>query len=170
MRPRVTADRLRSVLDYNPDTGVFIWKVGLSPVAPAGSVAGTISKRGRRHIAIDGIVFSAHRLAWVYVHGEWPVKQVDHRNLDRLDNRIDNLRLATNQQNAANRRALRNNRLGIKGVGISTLRVRKPQRYRARIRVNDRLIHLGYFATPEAALAAYDSAARLHFGEFARSA
>lgn len=172
MKPRVTADRLREVLHYEPSTGVFTWKVALGPAAKPGSMAGTISKRGRRHIAIDGTVFVAHRLAWLYVHGEWPNGQLDHRNLDKLDDRIENLRVTDAQGNSANKRVFRNNRLGVKGVGMP-YRPRKTStriRYRARIRVNDKLIHLGYFSTPELANAAYEVAARKHFGEFARSA
>lgn len=169
-KPRVTAERLREVLDYEADTGLFIWKVALSRIVAVGSVAGTIVGDGYRHIGIDGVYYGAHRLAWLHVHGDWPNGEVDHVNLDRSDNRISNLRLATNQTQSANRRVLKNNRLGIKGVGISTWRVRKPQRYRARIRVRDKLIHLGYFSTPEAASEAYAAAAKKHFGEFARPA
>lgn len=167
---RVTAERLRRLLDYDASTGVFIWKVSLRRNAPIGSVAGTLYKNRRRYITIDRRRYFAARLAWFYVHDVWPSRQLDHRNLERDDNRIENLRLATNQQNGANRRALKNNRLGVKGVGMSTFRKRSPQRYRARIRVDNRLIHLGYFATPEAASHAYETAARKHFGEFARSA
>lgn len=166
----ITADRLRELLSYDPTTGEFTWRVRLGPAGPVGSRAGTIYKNGRRYIAIDRKRYFAARLAWLHVHGCWPSRQVDHRNLDRADDRLENLRLATGQLNAANRRVSKNNRLGVKGVGISTLRKRKPQRYRARIRVNDRLIHLGYFDTPEEANDAYAAAARKHFGEFARSA
>lgn len=169
MKPRVTAERLRQVLDYNPATGEFRWKTKLGPVDRIGEIAGTISNRGRRHIAIDRTVFAAHRLAWLYVYGAWPSGQLDHRNLNKLDDRIENLRPATRQQNSANRPVLRNNRLGVKGVSI-TPRVRRPQRYRARIRVDNRLIHLGYFSTPEQASEAYRLAAVKHFGEFARVA
>lgn len=163
-------ERLRQVLEYDASTGIFRWKVRLSPYAPAGSIAGTISNQGYRHIAIDRVVYLAPRLAWLYVRGEWPAGEVDHRDMNRRNDRFDNLRLASNQQNSANRRVLPSNKLGVKGVGISTWRKRKPQRYRARIRVNGVLIHLGYFSTPEDAGAAYQKAATQYFGEFARSA
>lgn len=165
----MTAERLREVLAYDPGTGVFTWRIALSPVARVGSVAGTIYKNGRRYITVGRRRYFASRLAWLYVHGEWPSCQVDHRNLNRSDDRIENLRLATATQNTANRGVSRRNRLGVKGVGISTLRKRRPQRYRARIRVNGRLLHLGYFDSPETASAAYADAARQHFGEFARA-
>jgi len=165
----MTAQRVRDLLGYDPQTGVFTWKA-TARRAVAGSVAGTIYKNGRRYITIGRQRYFAHRLAWLYVHGRWPSAQIDHRNMDRDDNRIENLREATNQQNVANRGVMSSNHLGRKGVGISSDRVHAPQRYRARIRVNDKLIHLGYFSTPDLASAAYAEAAVKHFGEFARSA
>lgn len=165
----MTAELLRSLLAYDAATGVFTWRRQLSGVAPVGSVAGTIYKNCRRYITVARKRYFASQLAWLYVHGEWPSVQIDHKNTKRSDDRIDNLRLATNQQNAANKGALRNNRLGVKGVQCRS-NIRKAPRYRARIRVSDRLIQLGYYATPEAASEAYAAAARQHFGEFARSA
>lgn len=165
----LTIERLRAVLHYDPLSGVFTWraKVGTQTI---GSVAGTVYQNGRRYIAIDRRRYFAARLAWFYVHGEWPSGQIDHKNVNRLDDRIDNLRVASRSQNIANRPVTKRNRLGVKGVGISTIRVRKPQRYRARIRIDGRLIHLGYFSTPDLASSAYADAARQYFGEFARSA
>lgn len=166
----MTAERLMEILVYDADTGVFKWRVRLSPVAASGSVAGSLYKNGRRYIAIDKKRYFASHLAWLYVTSTWPSGQIDHINMNRSDDRIVNLRLATSQQNSANRRVLANNKLGVKGVGISTLRVTKQQRFRARIRVNGRLIHLGYFSTQELAAQAYSNAAKKYFGEFARSA
>lgn len=171
-QPKITDDRLRQVLNYDKNTGVFTWAQRLSPIADIGSVAGCVQPGGHIHIGIDGVYYGAHRLAWLYVTGQWPMCELDHKNLDKTDNRFNNLRLATNQQQSANRPASRNNRSGFKGVGVP-YRPRKtttPVRYRARIRVNHRLIHLGYYKSPEAANAAYAEAARLHFGGFARSA
>ena len=157
---------LRSALDYSQTTGVFTWKVKPAQCTQIGDVAGGINKRGRMMISYQRRLYQAHRLAWLYVHGSLPADQIDHIDGDRLNNAIDNLREATNQQNAANRPALRTNRHGAKGVAIAR-RVRKPARYRARIRVNNKLIHLGYFPTSDEAAAAYLSAAKVHFGEFA---
>lgn len=165
----MTRETLKHWLDYDSVTGVFRWRRKAGHML-AGEKAGTIYSNGRRHIIVAGERHFAHRLAWLYVHGVWPSDQLDHINRDRDDNRIANLREATNQQNSVNRLVLKNNRLGVKGVGISTIRKRKAQRFRARIRVNDRLIHLGYFSTPEAASAAYQAAAVRYFGEFARTA
>lgn len=166
----MTAERIRALLHYDPSTGVFVWKVRLGLSMHAGDRAGTIYKNGRRYITIDRKRYFASHLAWLHVHGEWPAVQIDHRNLNRSDDSIENLRLATSKQNAENKGVSKRNRLGVKGVGIGTLRVRMPQRYRARIRVNGQLIHLGYFSTTELASAAYAEAAQKYFGEFARSA
>lgn len=165
----LTAARVRELLDYSPATGVFLWRVGLSNGAQAGTVAGTIYKNGYVYITIDRKRYFASRLAWLHFYGEWPPAQVDHRNLNRIDNRIENLRSATNQLNAANRHVLKRNALGVKGV-VAVRNVRKAPRFRARIRVNGELIHLGYFETPALANAAYAAAAVKHFGEFARTA
>jgi len=170
MKPILTPERLRVVLNYDAQTGVFTWAKSLSPVAPAGSVAGSVQSEGDIHIGIDRVYYKAHHLAWLYVTGLWPSSEIDHANMERTDNRFANLRLATNQQQAANRAVLRNNRLGVKGVGLSYKPKHVSSRYRARIRVNNKLIHLGYYPTPEAANAAYGEAARQHFGEFARRA
>jgi hypothetical protein len=88
--------------------------------------------------------------------------EVDHINLNGLDNRRDNLRLATNSQNNMNVRRYRNNKSGFKGVHLA------KGRWRASIRLNYKLYHLGYFDTPEEAYGAYCEAAKERFGEFAR--
>lgn len=167
----MTAAILRELLNYDPSTGVFTWRVKLSPVAPVGSIAGTIYKNGRRYITVRRKRYFASRLAWLYVHGQWPHAQIDHRNLNRSDDRIDNLRAASAQDNLANRGVLRTNLLGVKGVNVAYIpaKARTPLRYRARIRMNNELIHLGYFHSPEEANAAYATAAKRHHGEFARS-
>lgn len=99
----------------------------------------------------------------VYIPGRF----VDHKDLDQLNNTRQNLRPATPQQNQANIGPQKNNKHGYKGVGFSNSVSEKP--WRARIRVNNRLIHLGYFQTAEEAQAAYSRAASEHFGEYARS-
>lgn len=166
MRTLHNIEELRSVLTYCPATGAFHWKANVSRSMQAGSRAGNVNKKGRRLLAYKGVRYMEARLAWAFVHGVWPADQIDHIDGDRLNNAINNLREATNQQNAANRPALRTNRHGAKGVAINK-RVRKAARYRARIRVNNKLIHLGYFPTSDEAAAAYLSAAKVHFGEFA---
>jgi hypothetical protein len=101
---RISVERLRKLLYYNPITGLFVWAVRNSNRAPVGSVAGTVSKRGCLDISIDGQRYKAHHLAWLYFYGEWPAQLVDHRDTNPLNNKIVNLRLATKAQNGANSR------------------------------------------------------------------
>lgn len=158
MAERVTAERLRELLDYNPATGVFKWK----PTAQKrtkGLVAGSKHRGWYWIIAIDKRQYLAHRLAWLYVHGRWPLDQIDHVNGIRFDNRIANLREATTIQNRQNRKP---KVAGLKGVW------KYYNRWRARIYANGKCIWLGTFSTQEAASAAYREAAIKHHGEFAR--
>ncbi len=108
-------------------------------------------------------------LVWLYVYRRWPEAEIDHCNVNTLDNRVNNLREATRSQNKANRRVLKTNRTGLKGVE-DTGRLSAAKRYRARIMVNGKTTNLGYFTTPELAHVAYAKAAVKYFGEFARSA
>lgn len=157
---KVTISRLREVLDYNPKTGQFRWRISNGRRAVAGEIAGSVQKNGRVHIGVDGRYYTRARLAWFYVHGKWPVLQLDHRNCIRDDDRIDNLREATNQQNVANRGSY---------TGRSKGTIRRPSgKWRARIRVNNKLISLGDFVTEAEASEAYRTAAQKFFGEFAR--
>lgn len=162
----LTAARLREVLDYNPETGEFRWRMTLSQRAPAGSVAGCISPEKYIRIRIDGVLYHGHRLAWLYVHGEWPSKRLDHKNVQRGENRIANLREATASQNLANRGLDKNNTSGVKGVSWWAGR----SKWVAKIECGGRKHTLGYFDSKEAAAAAYASAATRLFGEFARVA
>ena len=146
-------------LDYNPLTGIFTWRVKVNSRAKAGAVAGSQS-RGYWVIRVAGKLHGAHRLAWFFVYGEWP-KQIDHINGIQSDNRIANLRLATNAQNAQNSRC--RNRAGFKGVSP------KKGKWRATIKHDGRSIQIGTFASPEEAHAAYVAASRRLFGEFARN-
>jgi len=156
---KLTAERLRELLHYDPETGLFTRRVNRQGRwGKAGSVAGHINPRGYRVIWI-GCNWMAHRLAWLYVHGAWPEGQLDHINQDKTDNRIENLRLVTHAENMQNRPHQRNNVSGFKGVAPC----KKTGRWQALICSNNKQIYLGLFATPELAHAAYcDAAARLH--------
>jgi len=156
---KLTAERLRELLHYDPETGVFTRRVDRRPGVKAGDIAGHIKpNKGYRLIWI-GCNWMAHRLAWLYVHGSWPDGQLDHINQDKLDNRIANLRLVNHAQNMQNRPHQRNNVSGFKGVAPC----RKTGRWQALICSNNKQIHLGLFDSPELAHAAYcEAAARLH--------
>ena len=163
----LTAERLRELLTYAPETGLFYWKVAPSNGRTVvGSVAGRVNDEGYRKIGIDGRVYAAHRLAYLYMPGEWPKELIDHENLARDDNRWRNLRPATRTQNKAN--SLPRSACGFKGVYIT--KKRGKIRWRAQIRAEGHLHSLGYYGTPEEANAAYAAAADKLFGEFARAA
>jgi hypothetical protein len=155
--------RLHELLDYDLNTGLFRWRTPPRGRQPADGIAGTIS-HGYRVISIDGVIYRCNRLAWLYVKGEPVPPQVDHRNLDTLDNGIENLRDATHSQNHANARPQRNNTSGFKGVSWNEPR----RKWVAHIKVNGIQRNLGGFPTKEEASAAYEAAAIAAWGEFAR--
>jgi hypothetical protein len=157
----ITAEHLRELLNYDPATGVFIWKERRKGVR-VGAVAGSIYSTGYRAIKIDQRHYLAHRLAWLYVRGEWPIVDIDHINRQRADNRITNLRPATRSQNQANVPIWRTSSSGYRGVTR-----RRSGRWGAGINAHGRRIELGTFGTPEEASAAYRAAAVAHYGKFA---
>lgn len=157
-KPALTAERVRELLHYDPETGVFTWRVNRGGGIKAGDIAGAIKPKGYRIIWIAGN-HRAHRLAWLYVHGTWPKDQIDHINHIKDDNRIANLREVTNGQNMQNRPHQRNSPSGFKGVLGRTPSGRWP----AKIAANGKQYWLGMHDSPEEAYAAYcAAAARLH--------
>ena len=158
----ITRARLREVLDYNSETGVFTWKIDRRSVK-AGDEAGCSRSDGYTDIRVDGVLYRANRLAWLYVHGTLPLL-VDHENTIRSDNRICNLRPATYSQNAANSKLSKRNTSGYKGVSLDG----ESGKWRAIIRVSGEHFSLGRFTDIKDAAVAYRSAAVHHFGEFAR--
>lgn len=166
----ISVKRVREVLVYDPETGVFTWRASQGR-CKAGAVAGTVqaTKGGmyrRRVICVDGKMCKAHRLAWLWVHNEWPDGEIDHINGDATDNRLVNLRVTDRLGNLRNRRAP-SHKLASKLKGVSVC-AKSRGRWRARIRVAGVEMHLGTFGTEDAAHAAYAAAAKQHFGEFAR--
>jgi hypothetical protein len=161
----ITAERLRELLHYDPETGVFTWRLPRRGVR-AGYEAGASRSDGYRRIQVDGRVIYAHRLAWPYMTGEWPDAEIDHINGDPSDNRIVNLRPATRSQNSANGRKPSDNTSGLKGVSWHA----RGRKWRAQIVVNGKCRHLGLFDCPAAAHAAYLAATEKFFGEYARVA
>jgi hypothetical protein len=157
----LTADRLREVLSYSPESGQFIW-LKTQGRAAAGSVAGAIHKYGYRVISVDRKGYGAHRLAWLYVHGEWPKEEIDHINGDRQDNCISNLRDVSPRVNSQNRKGPRQGKqLPLMGVRKATI----GRQFTASINVGGRVIWLGGYDTPEAAHAAYMAAKKeMHQG------
>jgi hypothetical protein len=172
---QLTADTVREVLDYNPETGIFIWKVRDRRWFKrdrswkqwndkyAGTVAGSLNKNGYRAITLDYKAYYAHRLAWLYIYGVWPENEIDHINHIKDDNRINNLREATRSQNEMNGSRLKWGVSQYRGVSWSI----EKNKWRSYIKVNGTFHHLGYFTVEEDAARAYDRAAIKHFGEYA---
>ena len=154
MKPRnpdITAEQVRSLLDYSPETGAFKWKVSKAKRLRVGDVAGCQHKRGYWVIVIDGRGYLAHRLAWAHTYGVWPEDQLDHKNGIRNDNRISNLREATNAENHQNKGARADNTSGYQGVSYKKDR----NKWFSQIEANGKNKHLGYFDSPESAYSAY---------------
>lgn len=164
-RSTLTAARLRKLLDYEPATGEFVWLLCPENPARVGKPAGWLEPKGYRRLCIDGRNYQAHRLAWLWMTGKWPIAQLDHRNLFKADNRWSNLRPATNTQNHQNVPKRRCNTSGIKGVYWH----KRLARWHASIQVDGKLKFLGYRDKKEKAAALYASAAKQYFGEFART-
>ena len=164
----LTAERLREVLHYDPATGLWRWLVTLSNRAQAGTQAGSLRKRGDITIRIDGVEYKAHRLAWLYMMGEWPPDQIDHKNLVRSHNWWDNLRLADNSQNNANRPGKVGTQTGVKNVSYYPEKS-KANPYVAYGQKNQKRVYVGAFSTLEDAAAAAFAHARQEFGAFAHA-
>lgn len=156
----LTQVHLKHRLKYDRSTGVFVWR-NPSKYRPEykGRPAGSVDGRGYVQITIDGVGYKAHRLAWLYVHGVWPESLLDHKNGDRADNRLANLRPATHRVNAENRRTARSGHaIGLLGVVWR----KRNQKFEARISVDKKYRYLGLFDTAEAAHQAYVAAKRQH--------
>jgi hypothetical protein len=166
VRSRLTQARVKEALLYAPESGAFTWRIRRNShggkVRP-GAPAGQVNKYGYVVIGLDGERHFAHRIAWLYMTGEWPSIEVDHENRTPGDNRWINLRPATATQNKMNTRIRCDNRSGIKGVGFD----KERRRWVARLKVNGVMLLLKRFDTIEEAAAARRAAELQHFGEFA---
>jgi hypothetical protein len=159
--PALTAHRLRELLSYNQETGVFTWRVSRGGVS-AGAQANSKDHRGYMRVRIAGVDYATHRLAWLYVTGSWPDHEIDHINKIKTDNRFANLRDVTATINMQNQiAAMTHGKSGFLGVTWH----KNGQRWQAQIKVSGKNIHLGLFSTAEDAHGAYLSAKRaLHEG------
>ena len=140
---KITQKELVGILDYNPDSGVFIWKQNRGNAgAKKGDIAGSINNEGYLHIRVGkGRRYKAHRLAWLYIYGEYPNGDIDHINHIRTDNRISNLRVVSNRENSINRSITRKNKSCV--VGVHWCKDRN--KWHSDIRDGGKRINLGYF-------------------------
>lgn len=159
----LTAERLRAVLRYEPETGNFIWlESGRGRYKRTGTVAGTLSRWGYTVIGVDGTQYLAHRMVWLCIHGEWPGQEIDHINGVKTDNRIANLRDVSRSVNQENIRTARSDsKSGMLGVSWNV----QQSKWIASIQVNRKPIYLGQFDEKTAAQAVYLAAKReMHAG------
>ena len=147
-------DDIRKRLSYDPKTGVLRWRAN-------GRIAGCLDHRGYRFVRVNWRLFLAHRIAWMLHYGAWPQGDLDHKNRDKSDNRITNLRLATRVQNIANAPA--RNRAGLpKGC----YRLKGHQRFYSQIKIGGEIRRLGTFDTAAEAAAAFEDAHRDEHGTY----
>jgi hypothetical protein len=159
----ISPENVRELFDYDVCTGFLNWKVKPAKCIVVGDRAGIFKKRhGYRHLRYKYKDFLEHRVIWLWCNGSWPEHQIDHINGNRTDNRISNLRQATNAQNGWNAISKKKNG-GLKGAYFK----KQTNRWQSTIRHNGSVHYLGCFLTEEEAHAAYAQAAtRLH-GEYA---
>ena len=160
----LTQKELKKQLNYNPDTGIFIWIIGKTNRVNAGDRAGYKNGRGYMQIKINNKQYILSRLAWLYMTGEWPEHFIDHINGITDDDRFCNLRDATPTQNSINKKIPSTNTSGFKGVSFR----KGAKKWTAQIRMNGKKKHLGYFDCPKKASKAYEDAAKEVFGEYRR--
>ncbi|WP_395454812.1 HNH endonuclease signature motif containing protein [Azospirillum melinis] len=159
-----TQERVRELFNYDPETGIFTWRISRTGSIRVGQVAGTVRKvTGYVRIHVDGKFYYAHRLAWLYMTGEWPAEEIDHINRQGGDNRFANLRPASRAQNGGNTSIRRRNKSGVKGVSW----YKRGRKWKAQIMMNGKNCSLGCFNTISEAAAAYAAAAELCYGEYA---
>ena len=154
----LTQSYLKEILSYDPETGIFIWLVSNSNRVRIGSEAGAYSQ-GYCRISVNGKIYSAHRLAFLYMTGEFPVDHVDHIDHDRRNNKWSNLRTVTYKENSKNRSIYKRNKSGFTGVCWH----KASAKWRVRIKIDGKDRHLGYFTDKKLAIAAR-SAANIEFG------
>lgn len=153
IRNDLTAEFVRSLLGYDGETGIFIWKKRSGPLI-VGSRAGYLRKDGYREIMIKGHSYLEHRLAWLILHGEWPVLDVDHKDTNKSNNAAKNLRQATRSNNCFN--------ADHRGYYF----IKDRQKYRVAVTVNGRVKIVGSYDTAEEAAAARLVAVHNHYGEY----
>lgn len=148
----LTQIRLKELFLYDEFTGLFIRK-------KTNKVTGTLHKEGYIQISVDCKLYLAHRLAWLYMYGNFPKLKIDHKDCNKANNRISNLRDVSNQFNCQNKiRSNKNNKYGLLGAHLD----KKTGKFCARISVNGKTIHIGMYKTKEEAHQSYIEAKRIY--------
>lgn len=159
MKDTISQQELKETLDYNKSTGVFRWKSYRNWRSLEGSVAGTVKPTGYRDVKLFGKIYKAHRLAWLYVYGEFPPKHMDHINHMQDDNRVSNLRCVNVKENMLNKSMYHSNKSGVVGVNWHE----KSNKWQAQIMGFGKKVSLGYFALKADAVEARQKA-EIKFG------
>ena len=170
IRDDVTAEFVRQVFDYNADLGCLIWKYRPDRSARwngryAGKPAGTVSFHKRHIVKVNKKSYHTPRIIWLWMTGKWPCHEVDHIDCNPLNNRWDNLRDATRNQNQHNSQIYKTNTSGFKGVYFD----KQSGKWKAQISLHGKRHNLGRYQTPEDAYAAYCRAGQTMHGQFFRS-
>jgi hypothetical protein len=148
---KLTQIELKRQLHYDPETGIFTWKISKQRVQ-FGKIAGGFDRDGYIRININGKKYSAHRLAWLYMEGYWPEHQIDHKFGIKDDNRWSEIQHVTKFCNLQNQKVDKRNKSGFPGVTGNNI----TKKWRSLIRINNKKFHLGYYKDPlEAALARF---------------
>ena len=159
----ITQEELKKIVNYNPETGIFTWNISKQGIK-FGKVAGGIKDTGYVRIKLNGKLYPAHRLAWIYMYGEYP-NIIDHINGKRDDNRICNLRQCSTSQNQWNQKLSKNNTSGSKNVSW----IKSRNKWRVQIKVNNIPKHIGYFDDFEFATFVAEEARDKYHKEFANN-
>ncbi len=148
---KLTQERLKELLQYNPETGIFNRKITVTYNAIAGDISGCVNTRRYMEITIDGKTYLAHRLAWLYMEGYLPYGiDIDHKDQDKQNNKWDNLRLISRSCNMRNCGNNKRNTSGVRGVYWD----KKNKKWKAQIKNNDKVKHLGRFSNFDNAVCA----------------
>jgi hypothetical protein len=158
----LSQDLLKDLLHYEPETGLFTWKVDRGSVKLKGKATGYLGNVGYMRITINRKCYLSHRLAFLYMTGSIP-PQVDHINGIRSDNRWSNLRSCNNAQNNQNVRLSKNNTSGIKGVSWA----KNVSKWIVQIGVGGKNIRLGIYEDIELAELVIKEAREHYHGRFA---
>lgn len=161
----ITQQRLKELFNYCPDTGILTQKTRTSQRVKVGEDVGCLTRNGYLKIFCQGRNYRVHRLAWLYVYGDYPDEDIDHINGIRTDNRLCNLRLATRSQNNCNSKLRADNKTSYRNVHF----FKRTGTYQVQVRLNGKRVNGGYFATAEeASVVATKMRKQLH-GEFAKA-